>query len=100
MADYAVAGFKVDTIRNEHIRKKLFENQMLDINHVPLEMNYSHCELKSIKKFSKTEKRDLRMTLRHNCIVPLLPDQEFSMKSLPLEMLKMYSRRLISILSN
>ena len=98
LSDYAVAGFKADTIRNEHLKSESFPKRVLHVNHKPIEMNYSHCELLCIEKLSKSKRRELRMSLRHNCIVPLLPGEEFQLQKYPFEIIKMYFRRFSSII--
>jgi len=95
-ASYAVAGFHVGTIRNNHQKLKSFDSQAVTIQHKPIETNYSHCELKAPKTLTKTERRELRATFRHNCKVPLHPNQNRVPPLILTDILLMYLRRFLS----
>lgn len=99
LADYAVAAFSVFTIRESHRYTDAFESQVLDVEHVPLEDNYSHSELVCLSKLDKTQRREIRMTLRHNCRVPLKPNQKRSPLGILLDLARMYGYRALSRLN-
>ena len=96
LEDYAVAGFSADTIRCEHQKYELFDSQVVEVQHEPIETNYSHCELYPVRKLSKTEKRALRASLRHHCVVPLLPSEKRGRILIAFDIIVMYFRRVIS----
>ncbi len=96
LSDYAVAGFKAKTIREEHLKSEMFDSKVIDIEHKPLSTNYSHCELFTFKKLSKTEKRKIRMTFRHKCIIPLKPNEKQAKLHIFIDIIVMYTRRLLS----
>lgn len=96
LSEYAVAGFQVKTIRFEHIKNSPFTTQVVDVEHIPEPTNYSHCQLIPKRKLTKTEKRELRATLRHNCIVPLKPNQTQSSIHRIFDIIVMLFRRLLS----
>lgn len=94
--DYAVAGFYVKTIRESYKNSPEFTEQVLEIEHKPLEINYSHCQLIALKNLNRTEKRELRMTLRHQCIVPLKPGEKRNSYYILFDIIKMLYNRIIS----
>lgn len=95
--DYAIAGFYVKTIRESHKNSSVkFTQKILEIEHRPEEYNYSHCQLVTLKNLSKTEKRALRMTLRHKCITPLKPNEKRNFYYILLDIMKMFCSRIIS----
>lgn len=96
LEEYAVAGFSAGTIRREHQKDDLFDTQVIDVHHEPIETNYSHCELQPVRKLSKTERRALRVSLRHNCIVPLLPSEKRVRLLILFDIVMMYFRRSVS----
>lgn len=77
-SDYAVVGYKVSTIRLTNRINPSFQNFIFDIKTDPLENNYSHIVLVTDPdlKINKTQKRELRMTLKHRCKVSLLPNEK------------------------
>ena len=88
LINYAVVGYLADTIRN--IEKYCFENNgvtavskgTLDVEHKPTEINYSHCQLLCTDKFKESnvskriKKRAMRMGMRHNSHVFLMPNSD------------------------
>ena len=98
LEDYAVAGFSAGTIRCEHQKYDLFDSQVVDVQHEPIETNYSHCELHPVRKLSKTERRALRASLRHHCVVPLFPGEKRGRIIIAFDIIVMYFRRVISML--
>jgi hypothetical protein len=85
--EYAVVGFLTETIR--HIEKyennsELDLSDMIDVEHDPVEINYSHCQISCSDKFritptkkeKKSIKRALRMAMRHRSKVFLKPYEE------------------------
>ncbi len=96
LSEYAVAGFKVKTIRNEHLTKGIFDTRVIDIEHKPVAANYSHCELIKIRDLNKAEKREIRATLRHKCIIPLRPNEKRNFFLRTIDIFIMYIRRFFS----
>lgn len=93
---YAIVAFSVFSIRRtaELIEKNSntnpqFGNETLDIEHAPLENNYSHCNLTINLELNPTERRAIRMTLKHNSYVPLLPNQKRNVVQFFFDVLKM-----------
>ena len=72
-SDYGIIGYNVRTIRKTGTLNPKFENDTFKLEHKPIENNYSHCELVQLKAVAKKDKRELRMTFKHNCITPILP---------------------------
>ena len=85
--EYAVVGFLAESIR--HIEKcennsKLDLSDMIDVEHDPIEINYSHCQISCSEKFrkiparkeKKTIKRALRMAMRHRSKIFLKPNKD------------------------
>lgn len=79
LIDYAVVGFLTGTIRNVDQFDNNIENGLIDVEHKPIENNYSHCQLYCTEKFKnietnkKTIRRAIRMAMRHNSHVFLKP---------------------------
>jgi hypothetical protein len=97
---YGVIGYKVKTIREPNKINQRFERNLLSLNHKPIENNYSHCELFTNKKLEKKDRRDLRMTFKHNCIRPILPSMDRSKIQLLYDYMRMYSHRAILKIGN
>lgn len=102
--DYAVVAYKVSTIRQtskvlriKKYTKVEFDDLTLNIRHLPIDTNYSHCEMSSIV-LNKTERREIRMTLKHNSKVYLKPNEKRNLILLQLDYYKMLSFRWISAL--
>jgi hypothetical protein len=94
-ADYAVIAYSVDVIRHTSKFDTNFDDLSLSIIHDPIENNYSHCELIMNKKLSKSQKREIRMTLKHNHFIALLPGQEQSKLEIIKEIINMYFIRFV-----
>lgn len=74
--EYAVVAFLVETIRYSSSIDQNFENHTLSVAHAPIENNYSHCELILKKELTKSQRRAIRLTLKHKSFVALTPHQE------------------------
>lgn len=74
--DNAVVGYLVNIIRNLNSFKPEVPADIVDVEHDPIDQNYSHCQLLCLRKFSKSEKRALRMEFRHGAKVYLLPNSD------------------------
>jgi len=76
--EYAVVGYLTETIRNlKNYNSKLLNN-FLDVEHVPVDINYSHCQLSCDRGATKSVRREMRKTLRHKVKVYLNPYEEAS----------------------
>ncbi len=93
--NYGVIGYKVATIRNTHKINPRFDPKILDINHKPIEFNYSHCELFPNRIIEKKDKREIRMTFKHKCIRPIFPSSKRTRFYQVADFLRMYSHRFI-----
>lgn len=96
LSDYAVAGFKVKTIRNVYKYMNDFDSPITEVHHKPVPNNYSHCELLLLENINKMQKREMRINFRHSCIVPLKPDEKRFFLLILFDMVKMLIRRFIS----
>lgn len=89
LKEYAVVGFLTETIR--HIEgcdenSELDLSNLIDVEHDPIEINYSHCQISCTDKFrnvptkkeKKSRKRALRMAMRHRSEVFLKPNEEMN----------------------
>lgn len=94
LQDYAVAAFSVRTIRESQPNGSISGSIVLDIEHRPQTDNYSHCELVTPSELTKIQKRQIRMKLRHNCHVPLYPDQHRNRLGMFLDVLSMHMDRI------
>lgn len=74
--NHAVVAYKVKTIRYTKEINPNFENFTLTVIHKPEDFNYSHCELKQKRELKRKERREIRMTLKHQSKVPLKPWQK------------------------
>ncbi len=99
-ANYGIIGYKVKTIRNTNLINAKFENGTFSLIHKPITNNYSHCELIQLKNVTPKDKREIRMTFKHNCIIPILPSTNRSIFQTFFDYLRMYLHRVpIKILS-
>lgn len=95
-ADYGVMAYSVKTIL--FIKKRLNQHEdYFKLDHKPVDYNYSHCELLGdISDKNKTERREIRMIFKHNCMVKFMPFEQMGY-SLPWkEILMMYLHRIYS----
>ncbi len=81
LKEYAVVGFLVETIRNIKTFNDELENDFVDVEHEPVKINYSHCQLVCLEKLrliknNKPVRRALRMAMKHNSEVFLRPNEE------------------------
>lgn len=84
LKDYAVVGFLTETIRNIEQNSENLMPNLLDVEHDPDEINYSHCQLSCLEKFKaiptkkqkRSAKRAIRMAMRHRSKVFLKPNEE------------------------
>ena len=90
-SDYAVAGFKVNTIRGLQVGSKFF-----NVEHSPIQTNYSHCEIRTSEKLTKTEKREIRASLHQNCKTFLKPNETKSNLEIFICIISMFARRFLS----
>ena len=82
--EYAVVGFLTETIRNLSKHDPDLEIDLVDVEHKPEEINYSHCQLSCLEKFklieTKRQKKErassIRMVMKHNSKVFLQPNEE------------------------
>jgi len=72
-SDYGVVGYRVGTLRYTNKIDPAFENFTFDVRHDPLENNFSHCELEVKKSLSKKDRRLIRITFKHKCVVSIYP---------------------------
>ena len=80
LIDYAIVGIKSKVIRYSKKHDNNLENFIYNVTHVPLDFNYSHCELFQKKEIiSKLEKRAFRMILKFNCKIYLNPYKEYNL---------------------
>jgi hypothetical protein len=85
LEEYAVIGFLTETIRNISKYVENLEPNLIDIEHEPIEINYSHCQLSCAERFrrknNKKEKRKIRrairMAMKHNSKVFLKPYENY-----------------------
>lgn len=86
LKDYAVVGYLAGTLK--HIEKNIDDEKsalsdLINVEHEPIEINYSHCQISCTDKFKKITtnkksiKRALRMAIRHQATVFLKPNEEF-----------------------
>ncbi len=73
LRDYGVIGYKVRTIKCTSKYDNQFEDETLLLKHKPDKNNYSHCELYLNKEITRKQKRDLRYTLKNECIKSYKP---------------------------
>lgn len=78
--EYAVVGYLTETIRNLNQYDSGLPNKILDVEHAPVDINYSHCQLSCIKtpetRIDKTKKRAMRQALKNKSKVFLAPNQK------------------------
>ena len=82
--DYAVIGYLTASIRNISKANNNLTNDLIDVEHNPIDLNYSHCQLECLEKLKSIEgrkkiksiKRLLRMALKHNAVVLFKPGEE------------------------
>ena len=80
LIDYAIVGIKSKVIRYSKKYNQNIENFIYSVTHVPLNFNYSHCELLQKKEnITKLEKRAFRMILRLNCKIYLRPNKDYNL---------------------
>lgn len=84
LKEYAVVGFLVETIRNLKQTNCELENDLVDVEHEPVNINYSHCQLVCLerlkkKKQNKKIRRAIRMAMKHNSKVVLKPNEEINL---------------------
>lgn len=91
---YGVIGYSVKTIKKTNLINPKFDNNTFSLIHKPITFNYSHCELVQLKEVTKKNKREIRMTFKHKCIIPIPPGKNRSRLQTLLDYLKMYSHRL------
>lgn len=97
---YGVIGIKVDTIRNSGKFNPKFNSSLLNLIHDPLEYNYSHCVLiPPPKNLGKVERRELRMTFKHNCMPSILPLKQRSKVDMCFDYLRMFAHRFALIVT-
>ena len=97
LSDHAVAAFSVKTIRESYKNSSIIPSQAFDIEHKPIETNYSHCELTSLINLNRTQRREIRMSFRHKCYVPLRPHETQNKILRIVALFKMHATRLITL---
>lgn len=98
LQEYAVAGIKVKTIREEHTKLDCFDQKIIDIIHDPIDINYSHCQLNTFQTLNRIDRRQLRATFRHKCKVPLKPNEKRYKLLQYFDIIIMYLRRILSFI--
>ncbi len=80
LPEYAVVSYLVDTIRRPDQYDNSIPANMIDIEHKPIEINYSHCELLCKEVFDKLRtaeirkiKRPVRLAFKNKAEIELLP---------------------------
>lgn len=80
LLQYAVVGYLTETIRKADIYDQRVEKDLVDVEHDPIEENYSHCQifcLDKLKQMQKAErkkqKRFIRLAMKHKALVSLKP---------------------------
>ena len=78
--EYAVIGYKVSSIRNINEINCDISNNLIDVEHDPIECNYSHCQLECMDDLKANNSRQLRnllrMAIKHNAQVLFGPNEE------------------------
>jgi hypothetical protein len=96
--NYAVVGFSVDTICHTSLWSTEFKDSTLGLEHKPIELNYSHCQLKlNIQNLSNFEKRNLRVILKNKSYVPLYPRESQSSYKILFDIIKMIISRYVNL---
>lgn len=90
LENYAVTGIKTKTIRLTKEINNKFENFSWTAEHLPIENNYSHCQLKKLnEKLTKDKIRELRLTLKHKSKIYFKPDQKCNLLKMMFHLLRM-----------
>ncbi|RLD56920.1 MAG: hypothetical protein DRJ05_10530 [Bacteroidetes bacterium] len=92
--DTGIAGYSVKTIKNTNAINSKFKNNILELEHLPRENNYSHCQLSGLKTFTKPERLAIRVTFKHNWRIEVKPNVNINTRKLFLDILKMYIHRI------
>ena len=95
-SNHGVAGYSMFTIRNTNQYDISFKNNSWCVKHLPIDNNYSHCELMVFRELNKTQRRAIRMTLKFKCRAIIRPKQKYNRMRLPSDRLKMYIHWLYS----
>jgi hypothetical protein len=77
LSDYGVVGYCVRTITKTFEIDSKYENESYLLEHIPLEQNYSHCQMFKNKNFSNKQGRKIRLTFGHNAQVCLYPEEKY-----------------------
>lgn len=100
LENYAVVGYSVKSIRrtgdvlvNNSQSGIVLENGVLEVKHSPNKYNHSHCHLALGKLLNKSERREVRMAIKHSSFVPLYPGQARNIIQLYWDLAKMYLPR-------
>ena len=86
--EYGVLGYSVNTIRNTNLFTRNLNENTYGVKHIPIDFNYSHCELFPIN-VDKKQKREFRLMLKNNCSKELYPHQKCDTEKLILDYIKM-----------
>lgn len=97
-ADYGIVGYSVGVIREPRIFEGYKIKVKPEVFHVPLEFNYSHCQLDNLNNLPKDIRRNIRYSFRNKCVISILPNQEISKLAILKDLIKMYYHRLLSSL--
>ncbi|NQU68148.1 MAG: hypothetical protein HQ510_09415 [Candidatus Marinimicrobia bacterium] len=97
LSDYAVTAFSVETIRESYKYGLETQSQVLEVKHKPMDQNYSHCEMNPLGNLNKTQRREIRMSLRHKCYVSLRPNETQNKVGRIVALFKMYAMRIITL---
>lgn len=93
-SNYGVIGCKVDSIKHTNLINERFEDNTFGLSHKPIEFNYSHCELYPKRNITPKDKREIRMTFKHNCKRPIMPNHDRKGISKIFDLILMYFHRL------
>ncbi len=97
--EYAVVTYKLGTIRKigsvlrQTDPSSTLDDNTLDVVHDPIENNYSHCVLKQRVNLNPTQRRAVRMAMKHKSSVYIKPDLEKETLILKLEYFVMLLRQ-------
>ena len=70
------------TVRNPEKYDSSISSNLIDVEHLPEEINYSHCQLLCTEKMklllnNKPIRRSIRMALKNNSVVIIEPNVEY-----------------------
>ncbi len=86
--NYGIVSYNVKGIR-EKKKFKDVEKKYFNLLHMPVDKNYSHCQLESASFTDKEERRGIRMTLKHCCEVIVKPNEAYNKKLIKYDLIKM-----------